>query len=340
MTSSSPRRGSSKGRSKPTPVLPATSPIAGELTWSSTVDHHTLKVTGADLDKVSRSYLSPSSAASLNRCPAGLAVDRLCTDVDESVFDPAPLGTRAHSVLEDLFQLPHYDRTKRTARTLVTKHVEVETHLSRIERHFLLSATWRRVRGLWLIEDPTKVQVRRTEWSLNNFPIPTPHGLVPFTGIIDRVDISGGETTVGCSPIDYKAGAGKVFIPRNGTTDDKADQIRIYAAALEAFDGRLPVKGSLYFTYHGKERSVSLQRAKVDETLDRFGKAWHVAQDVYSTGVFPAHPNKLCNYCPAARVCPARAASEAGQAVMAPPAAVAVASSNKISLLDLDFDEM
>ena len=71
--------------------------LAGKAWW----DLDGLHLAGRANARVSRKYLSPSSASSYRSCPARFAVEKLLPrPVDP--FGAAELGTAAHAVLEEL----------------------------------------------------------------------------------------------------------------------------------------------------------------------------------------------------------------------------------------------
>lgn len=92
--------------------------------------------------------------------------------------------------------------------------------------------------------------------------------------------------------------------------DDYAEQLRIYALALQELTGQLPARASLYYTAVGKSRDVPLGPRLLDQSAARFVDSWERHNEYVSTGRWPTRPSGLCNYCPLATVCPAAAASD------------------------------
>lgn len=176
--------------------------------------------------KVARTYLSPSSFTALRSCPARHAADRLVERRDHA-FGAAEMGTAAHLVLEELFTLEPQERTKATARHILSAVLGTNTDLfpenlaTPTQRHAWAGAVWVRVRGLWQIESPMSVRVRRTEWPIGDSgrrPDDRPPeelrkvllGDVSFVGVVDRTDwvdvFDDHENKVdeGCEVTDYK----------------------------------------------------------------------------------------------------------------------------------------
>lgn len=256
------------------------------------------------MKKIYRPYLSPSSSSSFHRCPARLIAERTLPEIVDP-YAPAPLGNNAHTVLENLYNLPVARRTKREARRLLRElGAEVwPDPTARLDRLIWFSMVWTRVIGIWKLEDPTKVLVRRTEWRFDNFEIGKSR--TPFTGIIDRIDITGDEYRTGCSVIDYKSG--KARFPRNGEIDDYTRQIHMYAMALNEHDGRAPMSGALYYTAHSqaKVRKVSISTEAVANTDAWLGVVWNEWNEANTTRRFAATPNRFCDWCVISAVCPA-----------------------------------
>lgn len=176
--------------------------------------------------KVARSYLSPSSFTALRSCPARHAADRLVERRDHA-FGAAEMGTAAHLVLEELFELEPQERTRPTARHIVSAVLGTNTemfpeHLATDRQKLAWAgAIWMRVRGIWQIERPMSVRVRRTEWPIGDSgrrPDDRPPeelrkvllGDVPFVGVVDRtdwVDVDddfGNKVDEGCEVVDHK----------------------------------------------------------------------------------------------------------------------------------------
>src|SRR6478752_10709817 len=121
--------------------------------------------------RVDRARLSASTAKAVLSCPARLVADRLMRG-PEDPLDQAPIGTAAHTVLERLFTLPAAQRTPDRAVRLVDGLMlelaspDTPAGWPGIERSAI--GRWRadvagKVVGIFELEDPRAVLVRRTE---------------------------------------------------------------------------------------------------------------------------------------------------------------------------------
>ena len=295
-----------------------------DLAWDG--DH--LVLAEDKVAKVARTYLSPSSFTALRSCPARHAADRLVERRDHA-FGAAEMGTAAHLVLEELFTLEPQERTKATARHILSAVLGTNTDLfpenlaTPTQRHAWAGAVWVRVRGLWQIESPMSVRVRRTEWPIGDSgrrPDDRPPeelrkvllGDVSFVGVVDRTDwvdvFDDHENKVdeGCEVTDYKSGKGKRTVnPR--WTDDHGDQIRLYAAAIEALDGRPPVRGRISYTKEGFSRYIDVSPAAVDKSVESLNRVWVELGRQAADNSFETRPSGLCPWCPLVSSCPAAA---------------------------------
>lgn len=86
--------------------------------------------------------------------------------------------------------------------------------------------------------------------------------------------------------------------------DDYAEQLRVYALALQELTGQMPARASLYYTAVGKSRDVPLGPRLMEQTAARFVDSWEKHNESVESGRWPTRPSGLCNYCPLATVCP------------------------------------
>jgi len=257
---------------------------------------------------VDRDRLSASTAKAVLSCPARMVADRLMRGPDNPL-DAAPIGTAAHTVLERLFALPAADRTPGRAEFLVDGLMlelaspDTPAGWPGIERGSV--ARWRtqvagKVAGIFALEDPRAVLVRRTEWPLDGVEVAG----VPFTGFVDRADIAGDPVRVGCRIVDYKSGRYRGVAPFG---DDHGDQLRVYAEAVRMVDGALPIAADLLYIGARRARPVSLSRREMTATLEGFARAWVELKRHVAAQAFPATPSALCGWCPLVNCCPAAA---------------------------------
>jgi putative RecB family exonuclease len=141
---------------------------------------------------------------------------------------------------------------------------------------------------------------RRDEWPLDAVEVAG----VPFTGFIDRADIARDGERFGCRNLDFKSGKYKGVAPFG---DDHGDQLRLYAAAVQVADGRLPIAADLLYIGARRARSASLARREMAATLDGFARAWVDLKRHVAAQAFPATPTPLCGWCPLVNGCPAAA---------------------------------
>ncbi|MDQ2740462.1 MAG: PD-(D/E)XK nuclease family protein [Actinomycetota bacterium] len=272
--------------------------------------------------RLRRPRLSPSTAKAMHGCPSRWAGEKLLPGMEDP-FAPAPLGTAAHAVLEALYKLPALERTHQAALEAVDDLGD-EMAAAAIDKGWpgipdTQMADWKRsvvkhYGGIWMIEDPTTVNVRATEISLKTVEV----GGVPFTGIIDRLDYDGdGKTLVR----DHKSGN----VPSNYSIrnygDSQGDQLRLYAEALRALDGRLPTGAALYYTQFGQIRKVSLSKAKRSETVVAFQQSWTDLNGYFDSQELPTQTGPLCGWCPMVAICPAAKAEGLGPRIEGLPTA-------------------
>lgn len=287
-----------------------------KLAW----DGKTLVVTGEDLveKKLRRKALSASTSKSMQSCAARWVGERLLRSEDENPFDPAPLGTSGHAVLEDLFDIELFDpsmRTIDTAASIVERNadtlwkdnpeapdnVRADTLINRYRWKQEVRTSYE---GLWTIEDPTSINVYGREMQIDGLTINT----VPTNGFIDRVREGVAEYGVykgkeGLIAEDYKTGkVPSKYNLRFG--DDHGDQLRIYAAALEAKTGEKPVGATVLYTKFGEKRDIDLSKKEMDKTLKTFKLSWDRHNKYMKNATFPTKTSALCGWCPLVNACP------------------------------------
>ncbi|QOD05916.1 PD-(D/E)XK nuclease family protein [Pseudarthrobacter sp. BIM B-2242] len=287
-----------------------------KLAW----DGKTLVVTGENLveKKLRRKALSASTSKSMQSCAARWVGERLLRSEEENPFDPAPLGTSAHAVLEDLFDIDQYDpsmRTLETAAAIVERNadtlwadnpdapdnVRAETLINRYRWKQEVRTAYE---GLWTIEDPSSINVWGRELQIDGLTINT----VPSNGFIDRVregvaDYGRFKGQEGLIAEDYKSGkVPSTYNLRFG--DDHGDQLRVYAAALEAKTGEKAVGAYVLYTKFGEKREVDLSEKAMAKTLKTFKLSWDRHNKYMKNASFPTKVSALCGWCPLVNACP------------------------------------
>lgn len=247
----------------------------------------------ADLPK----HLSPSSASAFDGCPRRWKfkyVDRL----PEPSGEAAVVGTFAHTVLEDLYELEPAERTKDQAKRLARDlWPEQETdadyqalELSDEDSRAFRWRAWLAIAGLWDLEDPETIEVVATEQKVQ-----ASLDGVPFLGIIDRLEREGGNLIVS----DYKSG--KVPSPR--WRDDKIQQVMLYAAAVTQSEEEQPERARLL--YLGQETlDFAVTDRRIEDASGQLAQTWSSIGSACESEEFEAKPGVLCGWCPFAVDCP------------------------------------
>lgn len=289
-------------------------PLLGDkLAW----DGKRLIVTDPTLieSKLRRKALSASTSKSMQSCAARWVGERLLRSEEENPFDPAPLGTAAHAILEDLYGLDPQRRTLATARKLLLRAAEkmwpdVETEpdavraMVRINKRRWIEEVEAAYQGIFAIEDPTTIDVWGRELQIDGLTVEG----VPTNGFIDRVrkGLNKRSGRTGLIPEDYKSGkVPSAYHLRHG--DDHGDQLRVYAAALKEKTGEMPVGARVLYTKFGVVRDVDLRPAAMNKTLRTFRLSWSRHNKYMKTGEFPVKVSALCGWCPLVNSCPAAA---------------------------------
>lgn len=267
-------------------------------------DGDRLAVTSQDaLDTLARKRLSPSTSKAMSGCVARWAAERLMP-WDSDPFSAAEIGTAGHTVLEDLFSLPAFARTRNQALIILEAHKErawpgrdAQTNAKRADWH---TAVHNAINGLWAIENPTQVVVAALE---SDFGENATVCDIPFSGFVDRLDWVRDENGVRRQKVvDYKTGKVPSNIGRFG--DDHGDQMRLYTEALRVKNGVMPLAASLYYTQHGKSRDVPLSKAAMNKTLAAFRRSWTDLNTYTEQASMPTQSGPLCGWCPLVNACP------------------------------------
>lgn len=287
-----------------------------KLAW----DGKSLVVTADGLvdNKLRRAALSASTSKSMQSCAARWVGERLLRSEEEDPFAPAPLGTSAHAVLEDLFDIEVYAPSMRT---MDTAAAIVERDADKLwkdnaaapddvrAKNLINRYRWKQdvrvaYEGLWMIEDPTSINVWGRELQIDGLTINT----VPTNGFIDRVRVGVADYgrfigKEGLIAEDYKSGkVPSAYSLRYG--DDHGDQLRIYAAALEAKTGEKAVGATVLYTKHGEKRDVDLSEKAMEKTLKTFKLSWDRHNRYMKNAAFPTKASALCGWCPLVNACP------------------------------------
>lgn len=251
------------------------------------------------------------NALSNGGCAARFAAEKILPR-ESDPFAPNRIGDIAHAVLEDLYGLDAELRTPEAAMDLAMRRVaEVDLGLDEsttdtelaIRRSLLLTDVHNAYRGIFDIEQPSKIEPLHLEMRLNDVEIDG----IPLTGFVDRLDPGSVEDTV--RVIDYKSGKFRSASPKFG--DSYGDQLRIYALGVSAATGKEVESASLLFTKEARARKVAMSKPYIRDTKRRFVTAWETLNDSCDSATFATSVTGLCGYCPLVNACPA--AGEAGK---------------------------
>ena len=254
-----------------------------------------------------REALSASTSKSMQSCAARWVGERLLRSEDEDPFAPAPLGTSAHAVLEDLYALPGHRRTMREAEKITIGYADkmwaddpaasdAVRAAVKIARARWITEVKAAYEGIFVIEDPKAIEVVGREHQVKGIEV---NG-VPIIGYIDRISEATVNGVTGLVPEDYKSG--KVLNTYFG--DDHGDQLRIYAAAIHVEFGEKPVGAKVLYTKFGKSRDIDLSQRAMDKTLKVFALSWKRHNNYMKSQAFPTKVSALCGWCPLVNSCP------------------------------------
>ncbi len=241
--------------------------------------------------------LSPSGAGTFVQCPRRWRfryIDRLADPPSEDAL----AGSFAHRVLELLMQREPSQRTIEQAQVIArAEWPETEAaddyqaleHDEKQSRLFRWKA-WTAIEGLWHLEDPATVDVRATEQDVE-----AELAGVPFRGIVDRIDQDGDGIVV----TDYKSGKA----PSHRYRRSRLEQVLLYAAAVEASTGEMPVRAQLL--YLGQRTvSIDVNANEIDAVASKLAGTWSEIKTACSEDSFEPRPGPLCGWCPYVSMCP------------------------------------
>lgn len=254
---------------------------------------------GVDADGKPRppKRLSHSGASTFEQCPRRWRF-RYVDQLPDPPGRPALVGTYAHKVLELLLQESSSDRTIDKAKKISRSHWAPFSEqddfqaleLDEEQRREFRWQAWRAIEGLWALEDPVDVNVESVEEDVT-----TTLGRVPFRGVVDRID----READGLVVTDYKSGKA----PSVRHAPARLHQVLLYAAAVEADTGVMPVKARLYYL---GQRIVDTEvtETELSATVEKLTSTWAGIAEACLADVFEARPSIQCDYCPYAEHCP------------------------------------
>lgn len=241
-------------------------------------------------------YLSPSSVGTFQQCPLRFKYSRI-DKLPEPPTVHTLLGNFVHEILEDLYSIDAEKRTIPVARAIArdkwdTKY-SLETKSLDINDHDFRWKAWWCVENLWKCEDPSKTELASVEFEING----EING-VRIKGFVDRFKKDDNGNII---VEDYKTGK----IPNPKYTDDKFQQLLIYAVMLEELNVGKTSEVRLMYLAGPK----ILQRTVADEdrrkTIATLVSTKNSVDEYCASGEFPAKPGILCNWCNFKKICPA-----------------------------------
>ncbi len=241
--------------------------------------------------------LSPSGAGTFEQCPRRWRmryVDRLPDPPGEAAL----AGSFAHRVLELFMQRAPEDRTVEAAKVIARDEwPDVEADPDFVALGYDADAakqfrwkSWLAIEGLWALEDPKTVEVRATEQDLE-----VELGGVPFRGIVDRLDEEGDGLIV----TDYKSGKAPSPRYRRG----RLDQVLLYAAAVQAATGEMPVRARLLYLGQ-RPVGIDVNQGEIDTVVEKLAGTWSAINTACADDSFEPRTGPLCGWCPYVDRCP------------------------------------
>jgi len=286
-----------------------------DAAWSG---GHLLLADENAVGKVRRRLMSASVASKTLQCPASMAASRLLPNIEDP-FGAREIGTSAHAVLEDFYNLPPEKRTKDAIVRLVQEHATQTWSVEKLERPSKAALTandqnrqvWIEkvtayATGIFTVENPAEVNVHRTEWELI---VDLAKGIggsaegVPSIVYIDRTDLGpNGEWLIR----DYKFADNpkKLAKPDPRYGDDYGDQQRLYVLAVEEETGVRPAGAKLLYPVLGGERPIDISDDALRATATGYKAAWDLMNASADRQMFETRPSALCPWCPLANSCP------------------------------------
>ena len=255
------------------------------------------------------SALSPTKAIDFMQCPRKFYESSISKRITFQGSEATVKGNLVHHALEMIFKLPHSKRNLENATSHIYPYwMEIKklpenksvSELPDREINILLEEATSMVQKWFQIENPKRIEPLACE-----LKIETQIGNAPMRGVIDRVDNSG----VFSNPlvkrkhvkvIDYKTGK----VPKPEYVHESLFQINTYALALEASQNVVVNEVELLYVTHKHSIKRKVSDTSRSETSNKFIKIWKEIEEACKTGLFPAHPQPLCDWCDAKPICP------------------------------------
>lgn len=246
--------------------------------------------------------LSPSRAADFRTCPLLYRL-RMLDRLPEVPSPDALRGTVVHKVLEDLFDLPAFERTPARAEGLVQSAwefvLDAEPEVASLftgdgpEISEWLASCRERLHGYFALEDPRRLEPADRELYVETLL----DSRLLLRGFVDRIDVApDGALRV----VDYKTGRS----PAVGHESRALFQMRFYALVIWRIRGVVPTE--LRLVYLGDAQTVSYRPDEDDlRATERLLVAlWRAIDTARRSGEFLPRPGAACQWCSFQDHCP------------------------------------
>jgi putative RecB family exonuclease len=287
------------GSSVPPPTLNAMATSGAR----SPAEIHSTPVDGVEVIGA----LSPSRASDFMTCPL-LYRFRTVDKLPEPPSPDAVRGTLIHAILEDLFDLPAFERTEAQARTMLLpaweRLVAADPELGEMFETDALSpadslsawlTTCRSVLDRYFtLEDPTRLEPAEREVYVEAVL----ESRLLLRGFVDRIDLApGGLMRV----VDYKTGRapGQMFEAR------ALFQMKVYALILWRVRGIVPTMLQLIYLGNAEMLRYTPDEADLLATERKIEAVFRAIRQAEETGDWRPSPGKLCDWCAHQALCPA-----------------------------------
>ena len=245
-------------------------------------------------------YLSPSSIGTWQQCPLKYKYSRIDGLVDPPTTATV-LGNFVHETLEELHRADPQNRTKPTAKIIMRSlwqdkwEEEAAGVLPNTDEafHEFRWKAWWCVENYFEMEDPSSVFLDGIETQCN-----VDIDGVQMKGFIDRWELKeDGTIRIG----DYKTGK----TPRPKYTDDKFQQLHIYAHLLGTMSGRRVTEVELLYLKDGVRFNREVTKDDLTAIAETVKTVRSEVETCCETGEFPAIKHRLCDWCSYKTFCPA-----------------------------------
>jgi len=247
--------------------------------------------------------LSPSRASDFMSCPL-LYRFRVVDKLPEAPSIDAVRGSVVHKVLEDLFDLPAWERTHDRAslmlgpvwESLLAEEPELAEMFGGQAPDL---ATWleqcRELLGRYFrLEDPTRLEPAEREVHVG-------HRLgsgLTIHGYIDRVDVAPtGELRI----VDYKTGRS----PAEHFEAKALFQMKFYALVVWRTRGVIPRMLQLVYLGNGEMLRYEPEERDLVATERKIEALWRAIQRAHESGDWRPNRTALCGWCDHKALCPA-----------------------------------